>query len=146
MLSAYRHKMRVAEHSTSVSELLSGFIADLIKRVGKHDRDKTIEPQLSLWIKTEDVEIPVSNLDNPNLKAAVEAHWKSSDHHPEHYENGISDMNLLTLVEMVVDWSARLDNNPNSIKAWMQSARERWDICPKFAKVLSNTIYLMKGL
>jgi hypothetical protein len=33
-------------------------------------------------------------------------HWRVNDHHPEHFPRGISDMDLVQIIEMVVDWYA----------------------------------------
>lgn len=36
----------------------------------------------------------------------VQHHWKVNDHHPEHFEKGISEMDLVQIIEMVCDWRA----------------------------------------
>jgi hypothetical protein len=33
-------------------------------------------------------------------------HYAANDHHPEHFPNGIHDMDLVQLIEMLADWKA----------------------------------------
>jgi hypothetical protein len=40
------------------------------------------------------------------LKPAKLHHYSQNRHHPEHWENGASDMSPLDLVEMLCDWKA----------------------------------------
>lgn len=37
---------------------------------------------------------------------AVELHYLRNSHHPEYYSNGINDMSLIDIIEMVCDWKA----------------------------------------
>ena len=37
---------------------------------------------------------------------ALEHHYTVNDHHPEHFHNGIHDMDLVQLMEMLADWKA----------------------------------------
>lgn len=36
----------------------------------------------------------------------VKLHFSRNPHHPEHYSNGIDDMSLLDIIEMVIDWQS----------------------------------------
>lgn len=40
------------------------------------------------------------------MKPALDHHYATNRHHPEHFDNGISDMNLIDLLEMMCDWLA----------------------------------------
>ena len=40
------------------------------------------------------------------FKSAVDRHYSSNSHHPEYYPRGVSDMDLLDIVEMFCDWKA----------------------------------------
>ena len=33
----------------------------------------------------------------------LKSHYKRNDHHPEHFENGINDMDLIQLTELICD-------------------------------------------
>jgi hypothetical protein len=37
---------------------------------------------------------------------ALDHHYKTNRHHPEHFENGIMGMTVIDLCEMLADWKA----------------------------------------
>ena len=39
-------------------------------------------------------------------KAIIDVHYKNNSHHPNHHEDGIRDMDLFDIIEMVCDWRA----------------------------------------
>ena len=41
-----------------------------------------------------------------DIQPAVKHHYKNNSHHPEHYENGFSDMSALDKLELICDWEA----------------------------------------
>ena len=43
------------------------------------------------------------------IKPAIDHHYKENRHHPEHFEDGISGMNLVDICEMISDWKAASD-------------------------------------
>jgi len=45
------------------------------------------------------------------LGVALEHHYAHNRHHPEFHENGIKDMNLLDLIEMLADWKAATERH-----------------------------------
>lgn len=40
------------------------------------------------------------------MKPALQHHYANNTHHPEHYENGVSGMSLMDVMEMLCDWRA----------------------------------------
>jgi len=45
------------------------------------------------------------------MKPAIEHHYKNNRHHPEHFNNGIDEMNLVDLIELLCDWKAASERN-----------------------------------
>jgi Family of unknown function (DUF5662) len=41
-----------------------------------------------------------------DMGVGLEHHYAVNDHHPEHFHNGIHDMDLIQLMEMLADWKA----------------------------------------
>lgn len=41
-----------------------------------------------------------------DMGVGLEHHYAVNDHHPEHFHNGIHEMDLLQLMEMLADWKA----------------------------------------
>ena len=37
-------------------------------------------------------------------KEVFKMHYANNRHHPEHFKNGIEDMNLIDIIEMLCDW------------------------------------------
>ena len=51
---------------------------------------------------------------------ALQHHYEDNCHHPEHYRNGIHDMNMVDLIEMLCDWRA-------AIKRYHPDGRNNFD-------------------
>ena len=49
------------------------------------------------------------------LGPAWEHHLANNDHHTGHHENGIWDMDLMMILEMLCDWKAASERNPNQV-------------------------------
>jgi hypothetical protein len=99
-------------HICTVERLLNT-VADCLRLRGMdHDASKLVKP-----------EKPIFDEYTPKLKdttygslaykeyllcmqLALDHHYAHNRHHPEHFKNGISGMNLLDLVEMFCDWYA----------------------------------------
>ena len=45
------------------------------------------------------------------IKPAIETHYSRNRHHPEFHENGIGDMTLVDLIEMLADWKAATERH-----------------------------------
>ena len=77
-----------------------------------------------------------------SIKPAVEHHHKHNRHHPEHFHDGIQDMNLIDLLEMLADWKSATLNNPNhpgDLRNSIALATKKYKISPQLAKILYNT-------
>ena len=53
-----------------------------------------------------------TNIDT-KFKPAIDHHYANNRHHPEHWPNGINDMTLMDLIEMLADWKAATARNKN---------------------------------
>jgi len=75
------------------------------------------------------------------IKPAIEHHYKKSKHHPEHWENGINDMSLLDIVEMVYDWKAATKrHNDGNIERSLNINKSRFNLSDDISDVLKNTV------
>ena len=50
---------------------------------------------------------------HPLVKLAIKHHHENNSHHPQYYTNGIMGMSLFDMIEMLCDWKAATDRNPN---------------------------------
>lgn len=99
----------IKDHISRVRKRLNVFVQLLIRRAANHDKSKLEEPELSWW-KEMDKE-PRYSYGTPEYedkmkrwKKLFDHHYKHNRHHPEHFKFGISDMTLVDLIELIVDW------------------------------------------
>ena len=99
----------IKQHIERVYKHLQAFAAILENRGRVHDASKLQEPELSMWKKMD--EEPRYKFGTPEYidkmkrwKAVFDHHYKCNRHHPEHFEFGIQDMNLVDIVELLADW------------------------------------------
>lgn len=133
-------------HIRRVNELLGGCVLMLLQRARDHDASKLVEPEKSTF-----------DAMTPRLKAltygggeykacldemqvALKHHYAKNRHHPEHHENGMQDMTLIDLLEMLMDWKAATERHDdgNIGKSIIHNA-DRFNFGPEMRQVLLNT-------
>lgn len=78
-----------------------------------------------------------------NMKIALDHHYENNAHHPEFYKNGIKDMNLLNLIEMLADWkAATLRHNDGDINKSLTINQGRFGYSDELKQIFKNTIDL----
>lgn len=109
MSSSFNTEAFIKQHIENVRKHLQTIISLLFVRAWKHDASKLEEPELSLWKKMD--EEPRYQYGTPEYtekmarwQRVFEYHYAKNRHHPEHFEGGISDMNLIDIIEMMCDW------------------------------------------
>ena len=61
-------------------------------------------------------------------------------HHPEHWKQGVKDMTLMELLEMLADWIAASKRNPNGdILASIDKNQERFGYSDELKVILKQT-------
>lgn len=71
---------------------------------------------------------------------ALDNHYAENRHHPEHFENGMSDMNLVDLMEMFCDWAASTErHNDGDIHKSIEINKKRFGYCDVIASIFHNT-------
>ena len=106
-------------HSSKVSELLTQISKDLDQRGCVHDRSKLQAIEFEAFVKTRP-KFKKANYGSKEykecceqIKLALEHHYKHNRHHPEFHEDGFEGMNLLDILEMLADWKAANERNPD---------------------------------
>jgi hypothetical protein len=75
------------------------------------------------------------------LKGALTHPFKNDQHHPEFFENGVDDMTLIDLIEMLCDWkTSTLRHSDGNIWSNIEHNAKRFNLTPQFFKVLQNTV------
>lgn len=147
------HIMSIAEcqvetqkHIEAVRKYIR-FIIDKIEMRGvKHDASKLESPEVEAFAECTSIlksltygsEEYAAQLEK--LKPALEHHYATNRHHPEHFVNGIDDMTLIDLIEMFCDWKAStLRHNDGNLLKSIEINAERFNIDPQLTKILINT-------
>lgn len=135
------------DHIDNVRILLNAIFDNLWLRSGKHDASKLEEPEKSMYDKfTPKLKSMTYGSDEYKacLKAmgpALKHHYEHNLHHPEHWENGINDMSLLDVIEMLADWrAASMRHADGDLEKSLKINVERFGISNQLAVIMLNTI------
>jgi hypothetical protein len=141
------------KHIEKVREFLGMVIEILIDRSDKHDKSKLEEPENEYFAKvTSKLSGTTYGSEEYNkyleeLKPALEHHYSKNKHHPEHFPNGIDDMSLLDILEMVCDWKASsMRHHDGNILKSIEINSKRFKIDKQLANILKNTVELFEHI
>ena len=146
-------KTATLDHKMNVVKLINYLVSELLERSTLHDDTKLEDPELALFDEMTP-KLAGSTYNSPEyatflkeMKPALDHHYENSRHHPEHFDNGINDMNLLDLIEMLCDWKASTmrHNNGNILKS-LEINRSRFKISDQLYGILLNTVELMEHM
>ncbi len=144
MLETFKHKY-------NVNILMNEIVEELQCRGVTHDDSKLNDPEAQIFAEytpklkgsTYGSEEYAKNL--KEMGAALEHHYRSNQHHPEHFENGIRDMTLLDLIEMICDWKAASFRHANGdVKESIKINQKRFNFSDDLKKIFENTIQLFE--
>jgi hypothetical protein len=145
-MSDYDSRPETREHIAQVQELLEEAIGDLRYRMAMHDLSKLEEPELTVFNEYTP-KLADSTYGSDEYKSflvgmgeGLKHHYAVNDHHPEHFENGMRDMDLLQVIEMLADWkAATLRHTNGSLRRSIEQNAERFDYGPEVRLLLFNT-------
>lgn len=134
----------IREHAKLVKYFIDDMRSQLEGRADSHDFSKTQPPEKAIFDeytpKLKELEYG-SNEYKAALVAMGEGlqhHYKANRHHPEHFENGVNEMTLIDLIEMVCDWAAAC--SAKSIPVQLDKQAERFGIAPQLIQIINNTL------
>lgn len=145
-------RIKTYEHIREIQTILMKAIGLLQQRLLKHDASKLESPEVevfdeftpklaaSTYLSTEYEEFRRA------MKPALDHHYATNPHHPEHYPNGVKDMTLVDLMEMLSDWmaSSRRHNNGNILTS-IQKNQDRFGYGDELKQILLNTVKLLES-
>ena len=138
-----------SEHIRTVQRFIHLIANELLSRAILHDQSKLASPEVEAFTEYTP-KLAASTYGSKEydqflkeLGPALAHHYAKNRHHPEHFPEGISGMNLVDLVEMFCDWKAATmrHDDGNLLKSIEHNAK-RFDISPQLAGVLRNTAEL----
>ena len=135
------------KHIAQVSSNIGDMVASLAMRASEHDASKLVEPERPIFdkytckLKDSTYGSPEYNQFLTEMKPAIDHHYAVNRHHPEHWKNGISDMSLIDIFEMLADWKAATLRHANGdILKSIEHSAKRFSISPQLKQVLLNTV------
>lgn len=134
-------------HINRVQELLSKISFYLKERGLVHDFSKLLNPEkIGFDEMTHKLSSTTYGSEEykqmlKELKPILEHHYENNSHHPEHYKNGIDDMDLLDVVEMLMDWKASTERHEDGdIHSSLKINKMRFNMSDQLYNILNNTI------
>lgn len=138
-------------HIERVRDLINVFIAELLIRGEKHDQSKLEHPEVKLFteytpkLATTTYGSAEYEQLRKELLPALTHHYAKNRHHPEHFKDGVNDMNLLDIVEMLCDWKASSErHNDGNIRKSIEINAKRFKLDPQLIQILENTVELFE--
>jgi hypothetical protein len=143
-------QVETQKHIEAVRKYIRFVIDKIDMRGVKHDASKLESPEVELFADltpqlatmTYGSEEYQASLDA--LKPALDHHYASNRHHPEHFNNGVNDMTLVDIIEMFCDWKAStLRQNDGNLLKSIETNAERFNIEGQLKQILLNTARML---
>lgn len=146
MEKKYDSTVDALKHIENIKKVAKPVLDDLNSRIENHDQSKLEEPERSCY----DEMIPqlktakYGTKEYYNIRAAMfnrglKHHYKENRHHPEHFKNGIREMNLVDMLEMMCDWYAASMTSDTGFETGFEQNCDRFKIDGSLKEVLWNT-------
>jgi hypothetical protein len=100
------------KHQARVAEFIFIIMHQLEERALTHDNSKLLPPEKETFDRVTSLLKGLTYGSDEykrvlrDIKPALDHHYRVNRHHPEHFSDGMSGMNLVDIVEMLCDWAA----------------------------------------
>lgn len=140
-------RIETNKHILVVQGLLKLVIKNLSDRSEVHDESKLVSPEVEIFDEVTE-KLSVLTYGSPEymdmlkgMGPALEHHYKYNSHHPEHYKDGIKDMSLLDLIEMICDWkAATLRHKNGDLLKSIEQNQQRFGYSDELKQIFLNTV------
>ena len=139
-------KFQTMKHIENVRNFLGLVIKELLNRGSLHDQSKLESPEAETFEEYTPKLKKMTYGSNEYKKAlkemtpCLEHHYANNRHHPEHFNNDVSKMNIIDIIEMLCDWkAATLRHNDGDIYKSIQINKERFNLSEQLTDILINT-------
>lgn len=143
----YDSRKDTKKHINRVGELVSFCVSELNHRAILHDDSKLKSPEKEIFdgmvpkLKSLTYGSDEYKESLKELGVALTHHYKNNTHHPEHFDNGINDMDLFQIMEMLMDWIAATERHANGdIHKSLKINKERFLMSEQLYDILINTV------
>lgn len=146
------YQKSVYAHKDLVKESLHDMALELGIRAANHDLSKLQPEERDIYerVTPEFQGVTYGTPEYEAVKAklgpALEHHYQVNDHHPEHFEHGVEDMNAMQFDEMIADWYAAIRRDPNAdLTSSLEALRVKYNLEPQTFAIVKNTIFWLKN-
>ena len=137
------------KHIHLVGKMVNKIVVRLLERAEKHDDSKLHAPEVQDFTE-QTPKLAGLTYGSPEYFAQLKAfqptldhHYANNRHHPQHFKNGIEDMNLVDLIEMFCDWNASgKRHHDGNLRKSIEVNAGRFNINPQLVKILENSMEL----
>ena len=133
-------------HIARVRTLLNTCVTHLLTRGERHDQSKLEPPEVSVFAEfTAKLKNSTYGSDEykgflNQMKPALDHHYANNDHHPEHWPGGVTDMSLISMMEMLCDWKAATERHHDGcLMRSIEINAKRFNIPEGIVCLLKNT-------
>ena len=135
------------EHIKNIRDVFTVLvIPEIQKRLFNHDLSKLSSPEK----ETYDKYIPelkkvkygsegYKEVKNKMYEEGLKHHFESNRHHPEHFKNGVDDMDLFDIIEMFSDWFAASLKSDTPFIEGLETNIKNNKINSQLANIFKNT-------
>ena len=135
----------VKKHKANVEYWMHDFATQIKDRAKIHDDSKLKNPtekaMFDLWtpeLKEREFGSEAYKIALDGMGKGIELHYKANRHHPEHYANGVNDMTIIDVIEMLSDWMAAAQAKYTHVD--LAHASERFGLSEQLVRILANTL------
>lgn len=144
-------QVETMRHIENVRHFIKIITDKLTNRGINHDKSKLESPEVEIFTeytpRLAETEYGSESYNEclQQMNKALEHHYAVSRHHPEHFEKGIDDMNLVDIVEMLCDWKAASmrQMNGNLLKS-IETNAKRFGYDDQLKHIFMNTAKLFE--
>ena len=143
----YDSREDTTKHIARVDELIAGVQNVLTHRAIAHDTSKLREPEKTIFDEVTPLLKQMTYGSDEykeslaKMGPALDHHYAFNRHHPEHHENGVCDMTLVDLIEMLADWKAATERHADgNILKSLEINEKRFEIPETLIRILKNTV------
>lgn len=143
----YDSRKDTKAHIKQVRIFTEYFAEAIVDRGSYHDLSKLQEPEKSIFDEYTP-KLAETTYGSPQYKkylkemqVALKHHYSKNRHHPEFHNNGIHDMDLVDLIEMLSDWkAATMRHNDGDLMKSIELNQERFGYDDSIKQLLINTV------
>lgn len=149
----YDSRIDTLNHIAEVRRMLIGVSVEMLSRGEEHDASKLESPEVEYFdkytpkLKGTTYGSPEYERYRQLMQEGLDHHYAHNSHHPEHHDEGMADMNMFDLLEMLVDWIAATRRHADGdIYKSLEINQKRFGYSDEMRGLFGRTIeHLMKN-